>query len=297
MKTIHTIILILSITILINAQIDIEINNMLVETSGGLLIEVSGNVVENGTGYLKGVVSSGARTNETEFAGLTLGNGFTGTIIRTTGTALSTSNPKTFLRSYELNNTGTALNTSVLSEYVSSGSNNERNGIGTPFIYKYADLTWTGYANNSTSENIASAVNVNIPTGSSNITISEGVGVAAKIFLEGPYSTSSNTMSTSLTGSIPLISPYTEDPRSVSSIPSNAVDWVLVKLRNSGSPYAAVSARSAFVNSNGYLIDDNGNLFTGIHGNPGSYNISVKHRNHLEIMTSSPQSLNWETTP
>ncbi|MFZ1289035.1 MAG: hypothetical protein WAR79_03035 [Melioribacteraceae bacterium] len=297
MKTIYTIILFLWITILVKAQIDLEINNnMQVETSGGLFIEVSGDVVENGTGYLKGAVTSGTRSGETNFAGLTFGSSFTGTIKRTTGTALSASNPKTFLRSYELNNTGSALNTTVQSKFVSSGSNDEENGITTPFIYKKVTTNWTGHNNTSIAANLVSAANVNIPTGSSNITVAEGIGVAAKIYLQGPYSTSANNMSLSINGSIPAVSPYSEDPRTAQNIPANAVDWVLVKLRNSSNPFAVVASRSAFVNGDGNIIDDFGNLHTGIPASiTGLYNISVKHRNHLEIMTQTAQNLNWES--
>lgn len=298
MKRFYTIILFFWLTILLNAQVDIEINdNMLVETSGGIYLEVSGDVIENGTGYLKGVVSSGARTGETEFAGLTLGNGFTGTIKRTTGTALSNASPKTFLRSYNFNNTGSALNTNVQSEFISSGTNDEENAITTAFIYKKVGTNWTGHNNTSTTPNtIVSAANVNIPTGSSDITIAEGIGVAAKIYLQGPYSVSNNNMSNSIHGSLPAVSPYSEDPRTAQSIPANAVDWVLVNLRNPSSPFAVIASRSVFVNSDGYIIDDFGNLHTGIPASvAGSYNISVKHRNHLQIMTNSAQNLNWES--
>lgn len=298
MKKISLIILSLLIFSIISAQVNIEINNnMLVETSGDMYLEVSGDVVENGTGYLRGVVSSGSRTNETEFAGLTLGNGFTGTIKRTTGTAFSDSLPKTYKRSYNLNNTGSAFSTTVQSKYDTTTAYDERNLIGTPFIYKKVSSTWTGYNNPSASPNtFISAANVNFPTGSFDITIAEGIGVAAKIYLQGPYSVSNNNMSNTIHDSLPSVSPYSEDPRTAQSIPANAVDWVLVSLRNPSSPFAVVASRSVFVNSDGYIIDDFGNLHTGIPASvAGSYNISVKHRNHLQIMTNTAQSLNWES--
>lgn len=103
-------------------------------------------------------------------------------------------------------------------------------------------------------------------------------------------------MSNSIHGSLPAVSPYSEDPRTAQSIPANAVDWVLVNLRNPSSPFAVIASRSVFVNSDGYIIDDFGNLHTGIPASvAGSYNISVKHRNHLQIMTNSAQNLNWES--
>ena len=63
------------------AQVDLEINdNMLVETTGGLVVEVSGDVIENGTGYLSGTVTSGDRASVTQFAGLTLSSALHGQI-------------------------------------------------------------------------------------------------------------------------------------------------------------------------------------------------------------------------
>ncbi|MCB9248270.1 MAG: hypothetical protein H6613_06855 [Ignavibacteriales bacterium] len=99
-------------------------------------------------------------------------------------------------------------------------------------------------------------------------------------------------MSTSIHGLIPAASPYTEAPRTASAIPANAVDWVLVSLRNTTSPFAVVASHSAFVKNNGMIIDDNGNEFTGVPASaPGTYKISVKHRNHLAVMTNTNPSL------
>lgn len=296
MKTIYILLFSFMYYTLVNAQIDFVINDgMTVETNGGLIIVVSGDVIENNTGYLKGVVTSGDRGSGgvSSFSELTLGSGID-QITRITGTALSTASPRTFLRSYQLNNSGTIINTSLSSKYVSSGINDEHNGIGTPFIYKKVGTTWTGYPNNTTTANTASTASVSIPNGTSDFTISEGVGVATKIFLEGPYQ-NGGIMSTSIHGSLPLVSPYSEDPRTVNAIPTNAVDWILVGLRNSTAPFAVVASHSAFVNNNGMIIDDNGNEYTGVPTIPRSYNISIKQRNHLEIMTNNAQSLDWES--
>ncbi len=254
-----TIVLLTSASLMF-AQLQIEISsNMQVETTGGVYISGASNVIENGSGYLKGVVESSTLTNPTEFAGLTLQSGFSGIIKRTTGTALSTA-PKTFLRHYNLTNNSGAYNSNVSSKFVSVG-NNEQNNIGTPFIYKKVGSDWTGHNNTSSTANVASASSVNIPNGISDLTISEGIGVAARIFLEGPYT--SNAMSTSINASIPTVSPYTEDPRTA-VVPGNAVDWVLVSLRNATTPSIVIASRSAFVNSAGFIIDDLGNTHTGV---------------------------------
>ena len=276
------------------AQLEIDIaDGMTVETTGGIYISGVADVNENSTGYLKGTVESSTLSSATEFAGLTLGTPFSGTITRTTGTAFSSSTPKTFLRSYELNSSS-AFTSDVSSKFVSTVGNDEQNGIVTPFIYKKEGTNWTGYNNTSTTANVASANSVNIPSGVSDITISEGIGVAARIFLEGPYT--SSAMSTTLNASIPLVSPYSEDPRTAAAVPGNAVDWVLISLRDQTTPATVVSSRAAFVNSDGYIIDDSGALHTGVPaGLAGNYHMSIKHRNHLEVMTNLAQSFDWES--
>ena len=86
---------------------------------------------------------------------------------------------------------------------------------------------------------------------------------------------------------IPLTSPYA-DARVVGSIPAGAVDWVYIQLRETSSG-AAVSERSAFLKSNGYLMDDGGSetiLMSLPPGGASNYYIVVRHRNHLAIMSA-----------
>ncbi len=112
------------------------------------------------------------------------------------------------------------------------------------------------------------------------------VFVEIKICLEGPYKASGDTMNTALnaSGYIPKTSPYPEDPRTVSTVPSNVVDWVLIQLRAKADS-ATVAFRSAFVNKNGMVVAENG-LETKIEMNAveGYYFIVIKHRNHLAVM-------------
>jgi len=279
----------------IYAQVDFEINNSVtVEVGTSLYIEVSGDLIENGTGYLNGAVTSGDRGNDaiSSFAGLNISTGAVDKITRTTGTAYSASSPKTALRSYEVENT-TAVNSDITSTILESGSNIETNTISTPFLYSYDGANWTGYLNNSTITDSIGANSFIIPAGNSDIVISEGVGAAAKIFLEGPYT--SSAMATDLTAYIPSASPYSEDPDTVSSIPADAVDWVLVQLRDDTTPSTVITSKAAFVNNLGNVIDKNGNTDIGLPTEPGTYYLSVKHRNHLAVMSSSSQSITWIT--
>ncbi len=111
-----------------------------------------------------------------------------------------------------------------------------------------------------------------------------------KVFLEGPYNTSTDQMNTDLAGYIPTVSPYVEDLRVIDPIPSGVVDWVLIQLRSEADGHAVIS-RSALLLADGYIAADDGltkeiNLFV----ETGSYYIVVKHRNHLSIMSKLAQS-------
>lgn len=115
-----------------------------------------------------------------------------------------------------------------------------------------------------------------------------------KVFLEGAYA--SNQQMTSLLPNapyhlLPLDQPYWETPWSyeavnscVTYIPPNAVDWVLVELRNAADNFQIVASKAALLLGNGTLTDNRG---TGVTFNApqGNYYIVIRHRNHLDIMS------------
>ncbi|MBN2356264.1 hypothetical protein JXO59_09130 [candidate division KSB1 bacterium] len=116
--------------------------------------------------------------------------------------------------------------------------------------------------------------------------------VAAKIFLHGPYNTTSHNMTTALrtpTDYVPLTSPYDWDKRTVGSIPSTITDWVCVQLRSSASG-KVLSAKSIFLRNDGYIVADDGTTqqFTmaSLEGEKDYY-IVIRHRNHLAVMSNS----------
>ena len=93
-------------------------------------------------------------------------------------------------------------------------------------------------------------------------------------------------------GYVTQTSPYA-DARVVGSIPAGAVDWVYIQLRETSSG-AAVSSRSAFLKSNGYLMDDGGSetILMPLPGvQNGNYYIVVRQRNHLAIMSAGTHYL------
>jgi len=116
-----------------------------------------------------------------------------------------------------------------------------------------------------------------------------------RIFLEGPYHTADDSMTTALNsgGTMPLSSPYAEAPRTVSSIPEGVTDWVWVQLRSTYDG-EAISQQSFFLKSTGEIVDTDGTttdlIMPGV--GDGDYYIVVRHRNHLAVMSAAAQSLN-----
>jgi len=129
--------------------------------------------------------------------------------------------------------------------------------------------------------------------------------VSAKIFLEGPYNSSTGEMTTGLNTLLPLTAPYPEDARTVTFIPSNIVDWVLLELRVD-SVGSAVASKSAFLRKDGRIVPDDGTtspITLSASSAITDFFVVVKHRNHLSIMSrvaiplsnSSAQLYNFTT--
>ncbi|MCB9249075.1 MAG: endonuclease [Ignavibacteriales bacterium] len=122
--------------------------------------------------------------------------------------------------------------------------------------------------------------------------VTNSVSVELTIFLEGNYNSATGEMLTGLNTIIPKTSPYSEDPRTVLSIPQDIVDWVLVELRETlNGP--AVSSHSALLHKDGRIVADDGISSTiRLTGDSKQYYIVVKHRNHLPIISKDPVTLN-----
>ncbi len=120
--------------------------------------------------------------------------------------------------------------------------------------------------------------------------------VAASVFLEGTYN--GTDLNTTLNASIPATQPYSINGHSggtAPGIPINAVDWVLVELREAGSAAAALSSTkvgsvAGFLMSDGTIkaTDGASNLTVSLTGNTGSeFFVVIYHRNHLPIMSAN----------
>ena len=127
------------------------------------------------------------------------------------------------------------------------------------------------------------------------------VRVAVKVFLEGPYDTTGDTMKTDLNnnGYLPTDSPY--DGRVLpKGVPSDSiVDWVNIQLRETaGGP--AVASKSALLRNDGMVVADDGVTeyitMYAPRGDTVDYYIVVDHRNHLKIMSATSESLDYTST-
>lgn len=118
----------------------------------------------------------------------------------------------------------------------------------------------------------------------------------AKALLQGAYNPTTQLMTTSLNinNLLPLTQPFNTPPwnytgtETAVSMPANAVDWVLLEVRNVA--FELVAARAALMLDNGLIIDANGNpdgvafdnLISGY-----NYYLAIKHRNHAAVVSST----------
>ncbi len=121
-----------------------------------------------------------------------------------------------------------------------------------------------------------------------------GLAVGLKVFLEGVYNSSTGLMNTNLTSQIPMAQPFNVAPwnytgnESLSSIPTNAVDWVLVELRDANNNQVVLETRPALLLSNGDVQDVTGSLGVKFYNViSGNYQVVIRHRNHLAVMSSN----------
>lgn len=117
-----------------------------------------------------------------------------------------------------------------------------------------------------------------------------------KVFLQGPFGGGTMTTSLNSGGLIPLSQPYNTSPwnyigtESVSSVPANVVDWILLEIRSDLN--TPILYKACFLKNDGSVVDLDGTsqikLFDIADGN---YYLVVRHRNHLSVMSSSAVNL------
>ena len=125
----------------------------------------------------------------------------------------------------------------------------------------------------------------------------ESVNVQLKTALEGVYEAGLGEMRTHLSesGIVPTEQPYNVAPYNymgsecVAKVPENAVDWVLVEMRDATNNDIIVEKKAALLYADG-TINDNGRTgvsFSNLAEN-GNYHVVVRHRTHLDIMSANP---------
>lgn len=128
------------------------------------------------------------------------------------------------------------------------------------------------------------------------------VNLALKVFLGGCYSDGLMYDSLRVKGLLPLVDPYPGlgynhiiggnqiTTQSVLSVVGNSaiVDWVVVELRDVNSPSTRLFTRSALLQRDGDVVDVDGISPVLLQVDSGQYYISVRHRNHLGVMTQHP---------
>ncbi len=135
-----------------------------------------------------------------------------------------------------------------------------------------------------------------------------GVRVALKLMLEGAYDSGTGKMRDDLrlAGLVPGSEPYTAlgftqaaggggevTQAGVTSVTGDnaVVDWVLVELRNAATPATIVATRAALLQRDGDVVAEDGVSPVALLATAGSYNVAVRHRNHLGVMTLNPMTL------
>lgn len=124
--------------------------------------------------------------------------------------------------------------------------------------------------------------------------------INAKLFLQGAYEVTSNSMRTDLLteGIIPLSQPYANSQynyngtESVTSIPAGVVDWIYLEVRTTSNEISTMNEkRAAFIKADGSIVDLDGVSPVKVGVISGDYYIVVGHRNHLPVMSNQKQTL------
>jgi hypothetical protein len=143
-------------------------------------------------------------------------------------------------------------------------------------------------------------------------TIQKQIAVNVKVMLEGAYDQTTGLMRDDLrtNGLVPAAQPYTGlypfvaeggnetiSPAVLAVTGNNAiVDWILVELRDANTPTTVLRTRVGLLQRDGDIVDVDGVSPLRFKMDPGNYQVAVRHRNHLGIMTASPVTIGTTAT-
>jgi hypothetical protein len=129
------------------------------------------------------------------------------------------------------------------------------------------------------------------------INITGGTRLDLTVFLEGPFNGSG--MDTDINSILPLAQPFNTTPwnyngtESVAAIPTGAVEWVLVELRDAASAGQAtggttIDRQAGFLMDNGQVVDINENpILSFANSVSDGLFVVVYQRNHLAVISGS----------
>lgn len=139
------------------------------------------------------------------------------------------------------------------------------------------------------------------------ITSNQEVQLKARALLEGPYDSGTGLMRDDLraAGLLPTTEPYSGMGLAqfggggeicapsvwAATGPNAIVDWVRLELRAANNPATLVATRQALLQRDGDIVDVDGTSPVAFSLAPGDYYLSVRHRNHLGCMTSTPVNM------
>lgn len=127
---------------------------------------------------------------------------------------------------------------------------------------------------------------------------SVGTGVSIRVKLEGFLNPATGLMSLNLNTNdlITNNQPYNTAPYNYAgteqsnSLPSNAVDWVLVEIRSTSNINTVFDRKAFLLRNDGYLMDITGSTSLSFNISGTRY-IAVYHRSHLGMLSSTPINL------
>jgi hypothetical protein len=163
----------------------------------------------------------------------------------------------------------------------------------------------------SFSDNSSTDLEVYCPTFSTTFTVPNAgdcdVNVALRAGLQGALP-SGTVMTDALrtAGLVPTTEPYSAlgysytgaspgatIPAGMLAVTGNDAieDWVVVELRNAATPSQVVYSKAALIQRDGDVIGTDGDPYVSFPIAAGNYHVALRHRNHLGVMTASPQAL------
>ncbi len=262
----------------------------------------NGYVVTGGTGRLIKAVGAGASPIAMEIGDLSkyspLQVSMTGNAAGNVSarTAISSLNPKyndadAYINREWIVSTPTVTSTSLVGTY---NLNSPTDVVGTQSNIKGCtfagggEWNFNGFAGSGNTVTATTTSNTDVVLSGQNF-----FGKAnLKVFLQGPYNATNGNMNTTLNSLLPTNeTPYVASPFLAPSLsgktiikPANAVDWIMIEVRDKDNPSTLISKTSGFLLQDGSIVSyDNKPL--RMKDAIAKGHIVIKHRNHLAIRT------------